>query len=223
MDKMQRIKYKGIYFILIIVCFLPIIVDIITQKYTVGYIEKTMLETEVADLKYATNIGEILDGDIVEQSFYCNYLTIDQIQIYTQAYGRVNTGNIIIDLIDEEDETIIQEWQIDMKDVPDNDYLTLMLDEPTKLDLLNKNLKIMIKTEGAYQYNAITLLEVMNQYKDGDLYINGTKQKGDIVFSVKGFEKKECFEYVNIWISCLAFICMCFIFNGIMVKVDENN
>ncbi len=131
-------------------------------------------------------IGEITKDLYVKQSFVSPIDYIDSISLNFATYGRINSGNISILLLDGDNNKILYDWQLDISKIDDNSFVNLELDEPLK-GVLDKKIFIEVKSDTSISGNAVTLWynnsETHNEMK---LYVKDEEILGTLCFKVKG-------------------------------------
>ena len=205
-----------------VVCSLPIILDLIMAKRPVASYAETSINVQILDYEEIQNVGEIIDGETMEQTFYCDLQAISTIELYTQTYGRSNWGKLYIELVDYENDKVLQTWEEELIDIPNNDYLILELEDPFEMNVYGKFCSIRIHSEGAFSGNCITLIQTENQYNNGDLISRGTTTDNDMVFKVNGYKNMYSRENTRVWACLMMLVCMEFVVYG-MVREKEQN
>ncbi len=209
--------------VLAVVCFLPIVFDLTSGTSPNNYTEETMIKTRILDYDNMANVDEVIKGDVVEQSFICNYVTISSIAVYTQAYGRNNWGDLHAELIDKDKgNKVLRKWTVNMLSVPDNDYLKLDVDSPFSLDIQGHECAIRFSSEDSFSGNCITFVGCENQYVDGTLTVRGSDTGNDLVFTIAGFNGGYNLEKVRVWICLLLFMAEVLIFSKVL-KIKDND
>ncbi len=200
--------------LLFIISYLPIGIDVISGKRPYALYEDNMVDIEAPEI-LDTNIGELFEGDVIEQTFYCNYPGMKQINLYTQTYGRRNEGTLKIELVDLDNDSVVQEWLIDMTTVPDNDYLELSIYDPMRLNAVEKSYKLRLTASPVNEWRSITVATVDDSYPYGEASFDGSDSGQDLIFTVVGFKDIFSKELVRLWICTLIFIVAIIITSGL--------
>lgn len=146
-----------------------------------------------------SNLGEIEEDTKIEQTFKAKS-DFKGISIRFSTYARENQGEINAKLIEIDNNEEIEEWNIDIKDLQDNSYYAFYLDTPI-YNCYGKEYKIVLDLKGLYEDNSITLTSSMiDQYKDGELYINGEKQNQDLCIATISLNS-NFLKYIYLLIS----------------------
>ena len=156
------------------------------------------------------NIGEIVEGDVIRQTFrnYSDILT--EISISIATYARSNTGSLIIDLVEEEN-ILMYEWVFDISTLEDNSILTLNCDN-LKLKKGNEY-SLVVTTRGSTYGNAMTLYTSnTTSILEGTLYRNGDIFGGELNLAYNGYTYNTERNYIIITFIILIgiayFICI---------------
>ncbi len=217
--QIQKKEYITIALIFGLMCILPILVDGMQTKTCVSYSNKVVAENSEEDYEDVKNVGEI-KGDIeIEQTFYCEGSAIEYIRIYTTNYDRTNQGTIKVELWDKDENTLIDEWNVDMSEIPDYKYIQLDVANPFVVDSTAHTCAIKVSSQDASNGNAISLLKVPNHYNGGSLYISGNEKDADIMFNVMGYGLPENKEYTRV---ALFIMLLCFVEGYIYIRIWRN-
>lgn len=169
---------------LIVRIILTVIVAIL-MLFGIGYIinnaEKEYYSVEKTGISNESVVGEIIEGTEVRQEIVpdSNFFGV-QILFATYANNNLNS-NYNIKVLDE-NKKVIYDKNVNAKKFSDNSYYSIVLDENYGN---NKKVEVVITSSDAINGNALTIWKSeKDYYTDGDLYINGEKNTGDIVFNV---------------------------------------
>ncbi|MCM3272397.1 hypothetical protein [Paenibacillus elgii] len=168
-------RKKSLNKILIILLFLSFCYVYLSNIGTVSiYVEQS---------KETKPVGEILSGIEIGQSFYSSANNICGISFKLATYMRLNKGKIQIGIKDMGSNDVVFISDVSTESIKDNEYLDLKF-PPIKFSK-GKHYYIFIKSLNGTPGNAITAyMNEEDQYKEGDMYLNGTKKTGDLVFKV---------------------------------------
>lgn len=159
----------------------------------VGNIGKVLLATEQSTI--TKPVGEILEGSEIGEVFYSQYNDICGISIKLATYMRVNTGYVTIGIKEAGEQDYIYSNRIDVSSIGDNEYYNLRF-PPIKHSKNNKYY-IYVKSENGKLGNAITTyMNENDDYKNGDMVIDGKNVKGDLVFQVY-YNRTYIAEFIN--------------------------
>lgn len=112
--------------------------------------------TDAADFQ---NVDEITIDNMIVQEFVCEYNNLSMLQILFSTNDRVNTGMLELELVEEN--TCIQQWDIDTKLIAKDQYLMLNLKH--KLDSKNKRYTIRM-TSNTQAGNGVSPIDYKLQY-----------------------------------------------------------
>lgn len=122
------------------------------------------------------NIGEIVDGNGISQSFIYDGDYIRKILIKVGTYERVNSGTLHITL-QNADEKIIWQSDKDISELENNSDMVLILNQ--KLTTTSDKYQLKITSEGCSLKNAVTVYScTQNTVHQGQLYVNEEEIKG---------------------------------------------
>ncbi|MMZ50431.1 Bacterial membrane protein YfhO [compost metagenome] len=144
-------------------------------------------EFQPQDLKDASNslvaIGEILKGDVIEQSFISRDNQLDSVAILFATYQRkLIQGEIQMELIDDHGQ-VIRKNRTPMNKLADNEYFYASF-EPIKYSK-GKQYKLRLTVSNIVDGQAVTVWATDKKaYKDGDFSRNGQKQNSSIMFKL---------------------------------------
>ncbi len=160
-------------------------------------------------------IGEITDGTIIRQDFLLDKDSITSFVIYPTTYNRSNSGEIFIDIIDGESKNILYSKSYDVSSLEDNKPFEIISDKAVNLTNTSGKYSLVIKSEGAYTGNAISLWYNPEFTKNGTgLILNNTPIDGEISFSL-GYEEYFLFgEYYPYFATLLGIILVLYIINA---------
>lgn len=216
----KNINHLLVIVFFLLLCLMPPILDCAMALKQTGYYLSDMIKVEGQNGEERETVGELIEGDTIEQSFYCDYSCINSISLYTITYGRKNEGTLNVLLVNTDSNEEIHSWTVDLQELPSEDYLTLYINNPTDYDLYDYNYKLVIFTEGNDADNSITFLKTKDNYQYGELLVNGNTTDYDLVFSINGAKDLYNMERVRVLI-CLFFAAM-FIF-GLNRGWNRNN
>ncbi len=199
--------------IFLLLSMFPILKDFISRDYSYAYYEKDLFNIQIVDFNNAVNVGQLIDGRVIEQTFYCDATAISSISLYTQTYDRDNQGILTVQLIDLENDKIIEQWNVQLEDVPNNDYLTFDIDDPFRYTLNGCECELKIFSNGATTEDCITLISVPNQYMGGEIIVDGELSDDDLVCEIKGYSDVSNLENVRIWICLLLLLAVEYLIN----------
>ena len=126
--------------------------------------------------------GEIINEIEIGQTFYCNNNNLARIKVMLATYNRENHQEVIFHLKNSPDskEDIYTE-KFNASDVIDNAYRSF--DFPPIPDSKRKTFYFSFESPQSKKGDAITVwASSENKYKNGTLYINGKKSKGNLRF-----------------------------------------
>lgn len=177
------------------------LMDNFTDRIPYGIISHIALDVRVEKQENIDTAGEMVDGSVLLQSFKLDTdKLVSSIKISGATYMRINQGNLRIRLFDAEKQNPVRMWVKDVSEMVDNEYLVLSMGERGRY-LPGKEYVIEITAQGGWPGNAVTFYTSRKDiYAEGDLYINGKRQAGDLCFQILEAGDKKSFWSVKIWI-----------------------
>lgn len=120
--------------------------------YAIAYDQLRYRVDVTGAVSAAGNVGELLAGDTVEQSFVTDDDRLRQISLLFQTYGRENTGKLIVSIL--EGSQTLCETTVDVSTLVDNAYTAI----PTELfGVAGKMLIVRIVSVDGASGNAVTV------------------------------------------------------------------
>lgn len=130
---------------------------------------------------------ELVEGSVVEQNFIAEIQKIDKLSVIWGTYGRINDGTVKIELINQNNGTILATKSFLAKDMVEG-YKAEITIEPALENLYNSPLKIRI-TSNSTKIGSSPSPMMSNKIEDNNdfsLYINGEKIQGRLCFEISG-------------------------------------
>ena len=121
--------------------------------FLVGGEDIYLKRVHTSEVNEIDNIGEIVDGDAVEEDFISNASQITYVDLKTGTYDRENTGSLIISILD--GNQTLGTKVVDVSTLI-NGTNTITFDEPVLVEE-NKQYTLKITSEGASVNNAVTV------------------------------------------------------------------
>lgn len=139
------------------------------------------------------NVGEIVDGGLVTQSFIANMNHIESIGIMVSNYARSDSdANVYVTVQDLTQDSLLAEKQFKVKDVIDYEYLDIEIPDG-KVISLGDTIQIGIRSDAqpgiamTVLYNSkYSLTSEMPKANEGFLYVNGEQYDGTMAIRVDG-------------------------------------
>lgn len=204
-------NYKKIKYLSLIPLITLMILSVI-YVFRIAPISRNYNYYHIFNEEATTNIGEITDGIKIKQTFKTDD-GINRIAVKFSTYNRENTGTIEVTLLNKTSGEKIQFWQEDISKIKDNDYHDFILDNPIR-NTKGMEFELEIKSKGCKDGNAVTIYSSrMNQYKDGNLFINDKEEIKDIAFRAgtvgAGFIKVVgilCIIFTMIFMTAISYL-----------------
>lgn len=127
--------------------------------FLVGGKDIYLKKVDTSDITEIDNIGEIVDGDVVEETIVSNASQINSLELKLGTYNRENTGSLNIQIL--QDSKVEGECNFDLKDAVNGDN-TITFDEPVFVTE-GEEYNIKITSEGCSEGNAITVYYGVNE------------------------------------------------------------
>ena len=121
--------------------------------FLVGGRDIYLKRVHTGDVNEIDNIGEIVDGDVVEQTLVSNASEILSLELKVGTYDRVNDCDLDISLL--ENDKVLASKTVDCKDLSNGDNI-ITFDEPVDVDV-NQPYTLRITSHGAKSGNAVTV------------------------------------------------------------------
>ncbi len=121
--------------------------------FLVGGEDIYLKRVHTSEVNEIDNIGEIVDGDVVEEDFISNASQITYVDLKTGTYDRENTGSLIVSILDGNKE--LGSKTVDVSTLI-NGTNTITFDEPVHVEE-DKQYTLQITSEGASVNNAVTV------------------------------------------------------------------
>lgn len=162
---------KKRYVILLAVAFVFIFVRFFFSRHD---------EYETVQMLAETTVGEITKDIFVEQTFVAEMDNLSAVEIFFGTYNRLNSSNLVVQLIDDNDRLILNEV-INTSELKDNQFEEFPFSRIKKSK--GRVFSILIKSENASNGNAITVWTSLNDsYINGELFVNMGSTGKDIAF-----------------------------------------
>ena len=186
-----------------ILCILPIMLDFVNKDFPASYSEEYVIDNSIIDVNELENVGEIIEGNSVEQYFVCNKNSISYISLYMYTYERNNLGNIHVELVDETDNQVVDEWDVDTIDIQGNEYLKLEVENPFAFNPYGHDCYIRISSDTVNKYSAVTIKKQSLEYDTTKLVVGGVEQEGNLIFNVVGYGQPTSKEWTRVALCLL--------------------
>ena len=121
--------------------------------FLVGGEDIYLKRVHTSEVSEIDNIGEIVDGDVVQEKFISNASQITYVELKTGTYDRENTGELIVSILDGNKQ--IGSAMVDVSTLT-NGTNTITFDEPVHVES-GKEYTLEIVSKGASTNNAITV------------------------------------------------------------------
>lgn len=195
--------YIAVHIVIVILCIVPIMSDFAKKDFPVSYSEEYVIDNSIIDVNELENVGEIVEGNNVEQYFVCNKNSISYISLYMYTYERNNLGNIHVELVDETDNQVVDEWDVDTIDIQGNEYLKLEVENPFAFKLYGHDCYIRISSDTVNKYSAVTIKKQSLEYDTTKLVVGGVEQEGNLIFNVVGYGQPTSKEWTRVALCLL--------------------
>lgn len=139
------------------------------------------VQGEAPGMEFA--VGELIDGQAVEQKLISPSDVLDGIEILAGDYGRVNNGILYVSLIDET-ETVLSNLTVDISAVKNGVYTAFEFEN--RIDTIpGQELTLLLVTEGCEPGNAITIY-AGNRTQNGTYRFGETEENGTLCVRLNG-------------------------------------
>lgn len=148
-------------------------------------------------LSPGTTVGELVDGVEVRQMIQVPADSMTSFSLMTAAYNRSNSGEMTIELLDEQGEQVALQRK-NVSEFADGQYTLIMLDAPVE-GRKGETLMMVLTTQGCTPGNAITVyagntitagrFDIVKSISQEELYtVNGQAGVGKLCVQVNGIE-----------------------------------
>ncbi len=148
---MNKIK-KAPFWVKLLMIYLCIVTYCLIF-FLVGGKDIFLKKVNTSEVNEIDNIGEILDGDVIEESFVSEFKQIDSLELKTATYDRENTGTFNVSILN--GSKVIGTKTIDMTSVV-NGTTTITFDEPISVEE-GKEYTLQLTSNGSSEGNAVTV------------------------------------------------------------------
>lgn len=176
-------------------------------------------DESIAYEKSTEPINQITSNIKVEQKFSVHADMIEKITIRLATYGRQNSGNLFIKLINLDDNYEILNQTVDASKVEDGKDFDLDIAERIT-GIKDKNLSLIITSNIENKDNALTIWSGEGD-TNSPLYINGDLSDNTLIFSVE-CSKELYFGKYYWYIFSTIFILMLLYFINLEIKQKNN-
>ena len=207
----QKLKKVSLFLVISLVMFFIVIANNTNILRPMSY--DTIYEAE------ENTVGEILEGDVVTQSFVCNSDNLSKFDLIFYSYERENTCSINVELYNKTQNRSIEKWNLNGETIPHCSYFTFTLNNMEE-NVLGNEYEIRIKSEDAVHGNAFSLYCASdNIYENGECQVNGKSSGKDLCFTlfypgtINFLDIHTVVNLINIYIilTIMIFI-VCFVF-----------
>jgi hypothetical protein len=192
---------KG-YIIIALIVLLIMVVDLCISNIPYAYAETTMIDL-ASDMFEVDSVGLITKETVIIQTFLCTENMINGIALYPSNYGRLNEGELNIQLVDQKSDTLLKMWEYDVSKISSDQAIILMYDFYDKYDdMKGRTYKIIISGENLGEGTTLTLYKNMSnsEYDNCELWVDGIAQDGNLKCKINGVSNKVNFRMVQILI-----------------------
>lgn len=131
-------------------------------------------------------IGELVDGNEIQQKIYPTTDYIEGITLFVGTYARNNSGIMNVTIVEEDNESVISSKKVDISKLKDNEKYKVTFDDLIEVEK-NKAYLIKITTENCTFGNAVTLYyNSVDTTLDNRFYMNGNQLNGELCLSLNG-------------------------------------
>lgn len=151
--------------------------------FAIGGKDVDLKRVETSKVTVSDNIGEILEGDIVEQKFISEVSQIDSVNLSIGTYNRTNTGTLILELL--QGNNCLNKTELNMEDLVNGEN-EIVFSSPVEVTK-GEEYTYKISTKNASAGNSVTIY-YGPQKSDGVSLVAKTVdlKKQELVFSIEG-------------------------------------
>ncbi|AIQ43948.1 hypothetical protein [Paenibacillus sp. FSL R5-0912] len=172
--------------------FLLVILLLIIIYVYVGNIGviRDSIEQSVAD----KTVNELTQGNEVGQSFIYHQNNLSGVSIKLATFMRVNEGKLKIGIRRINDKNDIYQTSVEANSVRDNEFFDFRF-PPIKFSKEQEYYVYIESLDSGKGESIAAYKSSMDSYKEGSLFINGSRQDGDLTFKV--FYNRTIFNYIG--------------------------
>ncbi|MBP5607009.1 MAG: hypothetical protein J6X66_01895 [Lachnospiraceae bacterium] len=171
--------------VIVLLCFMPVIIDLVTNRHPISY-GRGNVAVNLED-RWGEEKAEEIAGSKICQSFVCSQLNVTEITLYEAPGGRIPQSGIRLELYGEEDNVLIDAWEIDNDTIPDGGKIRVLVRNPLKYDLKGKKCLLIVSSiEGGSEEVLRMQYFPHDKYAYGSLNIDGNEIEGDLVMDIMG-------------------------------------
>jgi ABC-2 type transport system permease protein len=159
-------------------------------------------EYSIKSLEHNANTGELVQENIVEQTFVAKDDAINGLSFLVGTYNRKNIGSIEILVLEDASKKLLFQKEFDISLFKDNTFFNVDIKDPIT-DINGKLLRIQIRPKSNVDGNAITFWYNDSHSVDNqELFVNGQSREGTLCFTVSQL-KKVSFkqDYITVILS----------------------
>lgn len=158
-----------------------------------------------------TPIGEINKGTEIKYDFLSKYNNMSSIKVLFATFNRKNNGNIIVDLIDENNNTVFSN-KVNVENLQDNQYKLFKFSKIK--DSANHKYTLEIKAQDTTMGKSPTIM-ITNTNNNGKTYLNGKLVKGNIniITQHKYISFTKIIIFIIIDLGIFSYICFALVFS----------
>ena len=177
------------------------------------------VQGEAPAMEYA--IGELTDGQQLEQKLTSPADVLDRIDILAGDYGRINNGTLYVSLVDEREE-VLTRLAVDIAAVNNGVYTSLGFEEQIHT-APGQELTLLLTTEGCEPGNAITIYA--GSQTQNDIYQHGeTVGSGALCVRLNGYDEIDFYKtYWILVVSAFAVLAVWCIWGLRKAEKGKNN
>ena len=153
-----------------------------------------------------TTVGEIVKGETIIQPIINTPDVLDGVSLLTATYNRKNTGELVLQIVNRNNNSVLAKKVIKLDDIPNNEIDNISFAKPMKI-LSGEKLALRIFSNG-FSGNAVTLYQNKSTSNSQSMIVNGRTTHKTLVFSLSGIDSiwfgQHYFEFAALVGICLA-------------------
>ena len=126
----------------------------------------------------------VTQGGSIEQIFTEQTDMLESVSVKTCTFARMNQGTMTIRVLDNTDRSVVMSASFSASSLPDNNFVLLRPANPVT-NAKGRQFRILITTDSADAKTAPSVVYNDKVQQAGQLYFNGTPQKGTLCFSTQ--------------------------------------
>lgn len=186
-----------------LLCFLPVIRDVVTGQYPHLYGIGLSYDIPL-DEERMKPLERVTSGMEVRQTFICDQSNVIDVQLFGVPGTGNGTGTLQVKMYQDESSELIDEWELSAYEFDNADGIKLSVKNPLLQDQLRwKWCSVVITLKDAGEEDELPLYFLPGDVcPGGSLTVNGVPVEGDLVMKITGYTESTDLEFTKVML-CL--------------------